>query len=196
MRRPSLCLLLSLSLVSLPVLSSAQPMQIEGAAFEKSFYLVGHKVWLNGAGSGSLGEAKPFVAGLYLVKPARELSEAQASPGPKRLHITLRQDLDSKQLGNLLSQTLRANMAATELAGCLPGLARLGEMLGGRKKLLAGDQLSLDGIMAQGTHVSINGQRQIVIEGPVFFECVLKGFLGPQPADAALRTALLKTLPR
>lgn len=195
MRHP-LRSLLALLMAALPALASTQPTEIEGATFDKSFYLVGHKVWLNGAGSGSLGDAKPFVAGLYLVKPARELGEAQASPGPKRLQLTLRQDLDSKQLGNLFSQTLRANMPATELAACLPGLAKLGEMLGGRKKLAAGDQLSLDGVMAMGTHVSINGQRVLQIDGPVFFDCVLKGFLGPQPADAPLRTALLKSLPR
>jgi Chalcone isomerase-like len=196
MRRTPLRLILAVSLAALPALASTQPLQVEGATFDKSFYLVGHKVFLNGAGSGSLGDVKPFVAGLYLVKPARELTEAQASPGPKRLQLTLRQELDSKQLGNLLSQTLRANMSATELAACLPGLAKLGEMLGARKKLAAGDQLSLDGVMSQGTHVSVNGQKVLQIDGPVFFDCVLKGFLGPQPADAPLRTALLKSLPR
>lgn len=196
MRVRLLCLLLSTLLAGLGARASAQPMQVEGAAFDRSFYLVGHKVWLNGAGPGSLGSDKPFVAALYLTKPARQLGEAQGAPGPKRLQLTLKQEMDSRALGNLLSQTFRANLPATEMAACLPGLAKLGEMLGAKKKLAVGDRLSLDGVMGQGTHVAVNGERQLLIEGPVFFDCVLKGFLGPQPADAPLRSALLSALPR
>lgn len=189
-------LLLCSSWFGLSASAQAPQLQVEGAAFDRSFYLVGHKVWLNGAGPGSLGSDKPFVAGLYLTKPARQLGDAQGAPGPKRLQLTLKQEMDSRALGNLLSQTFRSNLQATEMAACLPGLAKLGEMLGAKKKLSVGDRLSLDGVMGQGTHVAVNGERQLLIEGPVFFDCVLKGFLGPQPADAALRTALLSALPR
>lgn len=181
---------------TLPCLALAQPVTVEGATFERSFYLVGHKVWLNGAGVGRLGEATPYVAGLYLVKPARQLADAQASPGPKRLQIDVRQALDSRQLGSLLSQTLEANIPGSELAACLPGLAQLGQVLGVKKKLAVGDRLMLDSVMSQGTQVLVNGEQAALISGPVFFDCLLKGFLGSKPADAPLRNALLKALPR
>ena len=197
MRRFAAPLVLALGFV-LPLAQAAaqQAVTVEGANFERAFYLAGHKVFLNGAGLGSQGDAKPYAAGLYLSRPARQLGEAQAAPGPKRLQIVLKQEMDSKQLGNLLSQALRSNLTGAELAGCLTGLAQLGQMLGAKKKLAAGDQLSLDSVMGQGTHVSVNGQRQILIEGPLFFDCVLKGYLGAQPSDTALRQSLLAAMPR
>lgn len=68
-------------------------------------------------------------------------------------------------------------------------------MLGAKKQLAAGDQLSLDSVTPGARSVSVNGRRQILIEGPLFFDCVLKGYLGAQPSDTALRQSLLAAMP-
>ena len=186
------CRLLPLLLV-LPC--AAKPLQVEGASFEPSFYLVGHKVKLNGVGTGQIEQAKSYAAGLYLVKTARNLPEAIASPGPKRLEMRMLREIDSQELGKQLSNTLNSNVPRSELYACLPGLAQIGEAFGAKKRMAAGDQFSLDSVMSQGTYIMINGERVGQIKGPEFFGCVLKAYLGDQPGDAALKKALLTPPP-
>lgn len=184
----------SVLLLSLLVLSGQSSAQAS-AAFEPSFYLVGHKVRLNGTGNGRLEQNEAYKAGLYLAKPARSLDEALASPGPKRLQIQVLKELPSNQLGLLLSQTMNANLTGADLSGCLPGLASIGEAFGAKKKLAAGDLINLDGVMSQGTQITINGEKVGSTKGPAFFECVLKGYLGPKAQDPALKKALLNPQP-
>jgi len=185
------CRLLLLALLLPTVLHAQSPAD----GFEPSFYLVGHKVKLNGTGTGKVGADKSFTAGLYLVKPARTLQEAQDSPGPKSLRLQMQQDIDSQQLGTLLSQVLNSNVPRTELYDCLPGLAQIGEAFGAKKRLAAGDRFSLDSVMHQGTQINVNGQQLGMIKGPAFFNCILKGYLGDKPSDAALKKALLNPPP-
>lgn len=187
----TVCRLLPLLPLLLALPCSAAPLELEGASFEPTFYLVGHKVKLNGVGSGEIDQTKSFAAGLYLVKPARSLSEAMASPGPKRLELRMLREINSQQLGKLLSNTLSSNVPRAELSACLSGLAQIGEAFGAKKRLASGDQFSLDSVMGQGTHIVINGERVGQIKGPEFFGCILKAYLGDQPVDTALRKALL-----
>ncbi len=187
------CRLLPL-LIALPAL--AQPVKVEGASFESSFYLVGHKVKLNGVGTGQIDQqAKSYAAGLYLVKTARNLPEAIASPGPKRLELRMLREIESQSLGRQLSTTLSQHVPRAELSACLSGLAQIGEAFGAKKRLAAGDQFSLDAVMGQGTHVLINGERVATIKGTEFFGCVLRAYLGEPPGDAALRRGLLTPPP-
>lgn len=166
------------------------------AGFEPSFYLVGHKVQLNGKGTAGVQQQPgSYEAGLYLVKPSRSLNEALASPGPKRLQLQVLRELESEQLGRVISQAISANLPQGELGACLAGIARIGEAFGAKKRLKPGDQISLDGVQTQGTHISINGERVGTVEGPAFFSCVLKGYLGEQPKDPALKKALLSPVP-
>ncbi len=180
-----------LASTALPLLAQvAKP-----AAFEPSFYLVGHKVKLNGTGVAQVDQAEGYKAGLYLVKPARSLDEALASPGPKRLQLQILKDMPANQLGLLLSQAMSANVGGAELSACMPGLATIGEAFGARKKLVAGDLISLDGVMGQGAHIFVNGEKLGTVPGPAFFECLLKGYLGPKPKDVDLKKSLLNPQP-
>ncbi|MFN4115363.1 MAG: chalcone isomerase family protein [Inhella sp.] len=186
--RRFLALLLPLFL-ALPC--AAQTVKFEGSSFETSFYLVGHKVKLNGLGVGQLDNSKGYVAALYLVKTSRSLPEAIASPGPKRLELRMLREVESQELGRQLSITLSSNVPRSELSGCLPGLAQIGEAFGAKKRLAAGDQFSMDSVMGQGTHILINGERVALVKGPEFFGCLLKAYLGDQPSNAALKRGLL-----
>lgn len=183
------------SLALLPLLALPGSLWAQNTPFESSFYLVGHKVKLNGSGNGKVEQSDGYKAGLYLVKPARNMGEALQSPGPKRLQIQLLRDMPSNQLGLLMSQTLNANLSSSEIGGCLPGLGAIGEAFGAKKKLAAGDLINLDGVMGQGTHIFINGEKVGSTQGPAFFECLLRGYLGNKPLDPDLKKALLTPQP-
>ena len=183
------------SLALLPLLALPLAGMAQNGPFEPSFYLFGHKVKLNGAGNGKVDQNENYKAGLYLSKPARSLFEALQAPGPKRLQIQILRDMPSNQLGLLLSQTLNANLTGSEIGACMPGLGAIGEAFGAKKKLAAGDLISLDGVMTQGTQIFINGEKFGSTQGPAFFECLLRGYLGDKPLDPALKKALLTPPP-
>jgi Chalcone isomerase-like len=189
---------LSLLALALPLVLQAQPAAPATAgavAYESSFFLVGHKVKLNGLPAAGADQTQTFAAGLYLVKPSRSLADAMASPGPKRLQMQMLREVESQQLGKMISQSFTAGVPRTELAPCLSGLAQLGQAFGAKKKLVSGDQVSLDWVQTQGTHILINNQRVGLVEGPAFFNCVLSAFVGTQGPDAKLRAALLNPQP-
>jgi hypothetical protein len=187
--------------LGLPLSIHAQPVATAPAtapatvSFEPSFFLVGHKVKLNGVPAAGSDQSQTYAAGLYVVKSSRSLAEAIASPGPKRLQMQMLREAESQLLGKLISQAFTAGVPRNEIAPCFAGLAQLGQAFSTKRKLAAGDQVSLDWVQTQGTHILINNQRVGLIEGPAFFNCVLSAYVGPQSPDAKLRAALLNPQP-
>ncbi len=197
---PLLARTVSLLALALPLVLQAQPAAPAPAAagtvaYESSFFLVGHRVKLNGLPAAAADQTQTFAAGLYLVKPSRSLAEALASPGPKRLQMQMLREVESQQLGKMISQSFTAGVPRSELPPCLSGLAQLGQAFGAKKKLASGDQVSLDWVQTQGTHILINNQRVGLVDGPAFFNCVLSAFVGSQSPDGKLRAAMLNPQP-
>ncbi len=189
--------------LGLPLSLHAQPTATATASetapvavnFVPSFFLVGHKVKLNGLPAAGSDQSQTYAAGLYVVKASRNLAEAVASPGPKRLQMQMLREAESQLLGKLISQAFTAGVPRNEIAPCFAGLAKLGQAFSTKRKLAAGDQVSLDWVQTQGTHILINNERVGLIEGPAFFNCVLSAYVGPQSPDAKLRAALLNPQP-
>jgi hypothetical protein len=69
---------------------------------------------------------------------------------------------------------------------------RLADMFAARKKLLTGEQFTIDYLPGRGTQISINGQPEgAPIKEPEFFNALMRIWLGKSPADALLKNALL-----
>ena len=82
--------------------------------------------------------------------------------------------------------------AREDFAKAIPGVARLGEMFAGRRKLVAGDTVYIDWLPGTGTVISVNGRREHEdpIVAPEFFTALMKIWLGRNPADHQLKDAL------
>lgn len=186
-------LLAALAAFVLPL--HAQPSDavvLDGVRYEAQQPLAGQPLLLNGAGIRYKAVFKVYTAGLYLGAKAATPEAVLAAPGPKRLHIVMLREIDATELGRLFTRGMEDNATRAEWTRSIGGTLRMAELFAQKKRLGRGEHFSVDWLPGRGTVVSINGRPQgEPIAEPEFFAALMKIWLGPKPADAALKEALL-----
>ncbi|MDP3171754.1 MAG: chalcone isomerase family protein [Polaromonas sp.] len=176
----------------LAVGATAATVEVGGVKLEDSIDVRGSKLVLNGAGVRYKAVFKVYTAGLYLGKKAATPEEVFATPGPKRLHITLLREIDSNELGKNFTTGFTDNAPKAEMSKLIPGLIRMGQIFSDQKKLLAGESFSIDWVPGTGTVITVKGVPQgEPFKEPEFFNALMRIWLGPKPADWQLKDALL-----
>ncbi|MEX8193994.1 chalcone isomerase family protein [Comamonas guangdongensis] len=171
---------------------SPPSLTIQGVSYPSTIQSRGKTLELNGAGTRYKAIFKVYTAGLYLEKPARNLQEIEALKGPKRISVTMLRDIDSAELGKLFARGMEDNMERAAFSKLIPGVIRMSDIFTQNKKLLAGENFTVDWIPGQGTLVTVKGQLQgEPFKEPEFFMALLGIWLGPHPADEQLKKALL-----
>ncbi len=172
--------------------ASAATIELNGVKLEDHSAVSGTRLVLNGAGTRYKGPFKVYVAGLYLSNKAGSLEDVVALPGPKRMSVTMVRDIESAELGKLLTRGMEDNMGKAEMSKMVPGLIRLGQLFAEQKKLAAGDTFTIDWIPGTGSVVTVKGKIQgEPFKEPEFFKALMSIWLGPSPADWKLKDALL-----
>jgi Chalcone isomerase-like len=170
----------------------AAPVEINGIKLEDSADVRGSKLLLNGAGTRYKGPFKVYVAGLYLGKKAATLDEVVNQPGPKRMAITMVREIDSAELGKLLTRGMQDNMGSAEMSKLVPGLVRMSQLFSEYKSLVVGDTLTIEWVPGAGSTIVVKGKVQgEPYKEPEFFKALMSIWLGPVPADFKLKDALL-----
>lgn len=176
--------------------ATAQPAsattEVAGVKFPASLSLAGSTLQLNGAGVRYRFVVKVYTAGLYLSAKASTPEQVLAAPGPKRLHVQMLREIDATELGKLFTRGMQENAPRDEFSKSIPGTLRMADIFSSKKKLTAGESFSVDWVPGSGTLVLVNGKPQgEPIREPEFFTALLRIWLGPNPADGALKDALL-----
>jgi len=178
------------------LLAAAAPAFAEalvgGVKYTPTVPLAGQELVLNGAGVRYKFVVKVYTAGLYMTHKAATAEQALATPGPKRVHIVMLRDIDANELGRLFTRGMQDNASKEDFSKSIPGTIKMADIFSSRKKLNAGDSFSVDFVPGQGTTVLVNGKATAEpIKEPEFFTALLRIWLGPNPADGALKDALL-----
>ena len=145
---------------------------------------------LNGAGIRKKFFFKIYVAGLYL--PSRQTSSKAIvnMPGPKRVRMHfLYKEVERDKLVTGWQEGFENNLETNEFEKVASRLAKFNQLF---RTMHRGDVIDLDYQPEEGTLVLFNGELQGQIEGDDFYAALLQVWLGQQPADADLKTALLK----
>jgi hypothetical protein len=170
----------------------AQTTEVSGVRFNHNVTLSNSALQLNGAGTRYKTIVKVYAAGLYLTGKAATAEAVLAAPGPKRMQVVMLRDIDANELGKLFTRGMEDNSTREEFAKTIAGTLRLADMFAARKKLLTGEQFTIDYLPGRGTQISINGQPEgAPIKEPEFFNALMRIWLGKSPADALLKNALL-----
>ena len=186
----SILLAVTVSLCSAGALAAV--VELQGIKLEDSLDLKGSKLLLNGAGTRYKGPFKVYVAGLYVGKKAASLDEVTEQAGPKRITITMVREIDAGELGKLLTRGIEDNTPKGEFSKLVPGLIRMGQVFGEQKKLVSGDNFTIDWAPGVGTVLTVKGKAQgEPFKEPEFFKAIVSIWLGPVPADWKLKDALL-----
>ena len=184
--------LAALAGLALSLSALAAPTEVSGVKLDDPIDLRGTKLQLNGAGIRYKAVFKVYVAAMYLGKKTATPEEVYATPGPKRMSITLLREIDSNELGKAFTKGFEENAPKTEMSKLIPGLIKMGQIFSDQKKLLAGETFTIDWIPGTGTIITVKGKVQgEPFKEIEFFNALMRIWLGPNPADWKLKDALL-----
>ncbi len=170
----------------------AAGVEINGVKLDDTAEVHGSRLQLNGAGTRYKFVVKVYVAGLYLGKKTSVPDEVVSQPGPKRLTVTMVRDIDSAELGKLLTRGIEDNMGKGAMSKLIPGLLRMGQIFSDQKKMAPGDNFMIEWVPGSGTIITVKGKPQgEPFKEPEFFRALMSIWLGPVPADHKLKEALL-----
>lgn len=183
---------LGMTALILSATALAAPVEVGGIKIEDTQELQGSKLQLNGAGVRYKAIFKVYAAGLYVGKKVATPEELFAAPGPKRISITLLRDIDSNELGKAFTKGFEENSPKNEMSKLIPGLIKMGQIFSDQKKLLTGENFTIDWIPGTGTIISVKGKAQgEPFKEPEFYATLMRIWVGPNPADFKLKDALL-----
>jgi hypothetical protein len=172
--------------------AQAQTIELAGVKYPPTVQLAGNTLLLNGAGIRYKFVIKVYTAGLYLGAKAATPEAVLAASGPKRLHVVMLRDIDANELGRLFTRGMQDNAPKEEFSKSIAGTLRMADIFSAKKKLVAGDNFSVDWVPGTGTTVLVNGKPQgEPVKEPEFFNALLRIWLGQSPADRLLKDALL-----
>ena len=184
--------LTALAAMAISFSAAAATIDVGGAKIEDAVELQGSKLQLNGAGVRYRAVFKVYAAGLYLGKKAGTPEEVFATPGPKRMSITLLREIDSNELGKAFTKGFEENSPKNEMSKLIPGLIKMGQIFSDQKKMVAGENFTIDWIPGTGTIITVKGKQQgEPFKEPEFYAALMRIWLGPNPADFKLKDALL-----
>ena len=184
--------LTALAAMAISFSAAAATIDVGGAKIEDAIELQGSKLQLNGAGVRYRAVFKVYAAGLYLGKKAGTPEEVFATPGPKRMSITLLREIDSNELGKAFTKGFEENSPKNEMSKLIPGLIKMGQIFSDQKKMVAGENFTIDWIPGTGTIITVKGKQQgEPFKEPEFYAALMRIWLGPNPADFKLKDALL-----
>lgn len=181
------------TLASQPAL--AQSTEIDKVSLPNTTSVGGQSATLNGMGMRSRFGFRVYVIGLYLPKKTNNAREAITMPGAKRVHLTLRREINNTELGNAFLKGIRDNVPPAEIQRLGVQLVQFGQFFGSIPALKAGDTIVLDLLPGKGMNLIINGKQVGDVAGDEFNSALLRIWLGDKPVQADLKDLLLGVRP-
>lgn len=167
----------------------AQAKDISGLTLTEQLQLAGQTLTLNGAGIRSKFVFDIYIGALYLKLTTNDPQQAINMPGPKRvlMHF-LYDEVEKQKLTDGWTEGFENNLTQQEFLKLKPRLDNFNSLFVTVKK---GDEILLDYEPDKGTSVIINKQLTGTIKGEDFNRALLKIWLGDEPADSDLKSAML-----
>jgi hypothetical protein len=177
---------------ALAAMQGATAAEVAGVKFSDGVKVAGKDLQLNGLGVRTKFFVKVYAAGLYLQDKRATVDEVMKADGPRRLQLVMLRDVSSDSFGESFMAGLNNNLDTKEKSKIVTQISKFGEMFAMLDSLKKGDTLDIDWIPGSGTVVLVNGKRNgDVTPDLIFYNSVLKIWLGDKPADDTLKTKLL-----
>lgn len=169
--------------------AGAQAAEVGGVRLDDKASVGGKEVVLNGAGVRTKVFFKIYVGSLYLPAKATSLARVLES-SPRRVQLNLLRDLTADQFVDALTEGLKDNNTAAELAAVkaqTDQLITIMKAFGGVKEK---DIVTLD-LVDGATVIGLNGTAKGSIPGEAFNRALSRVWLGNNPAQGDLKQAML-----
>lgn len=171
-------------------------MEVAGVKLDEGMHVAGQELKLNGAGIRYKAIFKVYVAALYLPERKLQPADVMTSPGARRVVIVPLRDISSEEFGRAFLAGINQNIDRTEKTKIINQLLKFGEMFASIPELKKGDILTTDWVPGTGTVIHHNGKKIVdPLPDILFYNSLLKIWLGDKPADTRLKRAMLGEKP-
>ncbi len=166
--------------------------EIAGVNVKETQKLAGKELVLNGYGIRHKFIVKAYVTALYLPSKKTSTEEIFKMDGPRRIQLTMLRDISADDFGGAFMAGINGNLDRNDKAKIVGQISKFGEMFALLPGIKKGDVLDLDWIPGTGTVCMYNG-KQIgeTTTDLLFYNAIMKIWLGEKPADKGLKPRLL-----
>jgi hypothetical protein len=159
--------------------------EVDGVMLPDSAAVGGKALTLNGMGTRKKLFVKVYVAGLYVERPSKDAQALATSDQMKRVRMVMVRDLGRDKIVDAIENGVKKNMPSQ--LGALR--ARLDQLFDVVPDLKRGDEISITYEPGKGTTL-VSPRGQITLPGKDLGDALFSVWLGKEPADDNLRTAL------
>ena len=184
--------LVAIAVLAASVGSAHAVVDVAGAKFEDSMPLAGKQLVLNGAGVRTKYFFKLYAAGLYLPSKESTTEGVMKAVGPRRIRLIMLKDISSDAFGAAFMSGMNDNVSKEDQSKIISQISKYGEAFALLPGLKKGDIVDTDWTPGVGSQPFVNGKKiGEVLPDVLFYNSVLRIWLGEKPADAALKVKLL-----
>lgn len=192
MKKFSIKALLATAMLACACSVPAVAAEVSGIKFEDTTKLAGKELKLNGLGIRTKFFVKVYAAGMYLPEKAKTAEDVLKMDGPRRVTLIMMRDISSDEFGSAFMAGLNNNVSKEDKSKIVTQISKFGEMFATFEQIKKGDVLHLDWIPGSGTRCELNGKKVADIASDiVFYNAVMRIWLGEKPVDSSLKPALL-----
>lgn len=178
-----------MTVFGLLVAAGVHAAEVGGVKLDDKLTVGGQELVLNGAGVRSRAIFKVYVGSLYVPAKATTLA-AVLEKAPRRIQLNVLRSLSSDQLVEALSDGMKDNNSAAELAAIKPQTDQLVATMKSLGDVKEKDIITLD--FADGaTKIGLNGTGKGSIAGDAFNRALTKVWLGDNPVQTDLKKSML-----
>jgi Chalcone isomerase-like len=172
--------------------ASASNTEIAGVRYEATARVGGQSLVLNGSGLSYKALQKVYTVGLYTPSKNSNADGVLAMTGPKQLRFVILVPMRVDELGKLISRGIEHNSTRDEFMRLIPSTIDMGRIFAKMRRMAPGDTIAIEWVPNRGTVFYVNGvPTGMPVAEPLFFNAVLKVWIGKNPTTQDLKDALL-----
>ena len=180
-------LFISLLMLSMTSMVSAQGRKISGVTFPPEMDIKGTSLFFNGCGLREKYTLDLYVAGLYLDKPTMDANKVINADAAQAIKIVI---VSSKVTRDKFNESVKEGFANAAPYKATP------DQIKSFKSFFAApfkvnDEINMIYKPGKGTLVTINGQFKGIIKGLPFKKALFVIWLGNKPAQAKLKKGMM-----
>ncbi len=146
---------------------------------------------LNGLASYQDLGGEMFIAALYAENPTSSSNMLLDSKEKKSMELRITADrYSARRLNKMWIEGMAINNPGSVLTEQAQNMIEFTSMI--KKKLMAGDILTIENVPGEGTNVSVNGVKLGTIKAEDFFSMLLRTWIGSIPLSSDFRRELLQ----
>jgi hypothetical protein len=170
----------------------AHAVEVSGVKLEDSAKVGGKDLVLCCSGVRVKVLFNVYALGIYLTEKKNTVADILGIAGPKRFKLVMMRDVSGEEFGSSFMSAINKNLEKDEKSKFVNQLLKFGEMFESIGALKKGDVIVSDWVPGTGTVLTLNGKPIVdPLPDPLFYNALLKIWLGDKPVDTILKPVLL-----